>query len=130
MSKRGNLLALIGTLVLLVSLSVPLMQCAPAAEEEVTPAAEEEVTPPPEEEVTPPAEEIEYGGRLNVGWVPGSMLENVRVSCDWQYTDMGCMFWQMVYDQPWIMGPAPDYEALPMLVTSWESEDLTPAKID
>jgi len=123
MSKRKGLLAVIGILVLVLGLSGAMMQCAPAAEEEVTPPPEEEVTPPPEEEVTPPAEEIEYGGRLNVGWVPGSMLENLQVGCDWQYTSMGCMFWQLVYDQPWIMGPAPDYEALPMLATSWETED-------
>ena len=57
MTERRNLLALIGTAVLLLSLSVPLMQCAPAVEEEVT--------PPPEEEG------IKYGGRLTVGWLSG-----------------------------------------------------------
>ncbi|MCK4354424.1 MAG: spermidine/putrescine ABC transporter substrate-binding protein [Dehalococcoidia bacterium] len=41
MNRRKNLLALIGTVVLLVSLSVPLMQCAPAAEEEAPPVEEE-----------------------------------------------------------------------------------------
>ena len=126
MSKRKNLLALIGTVVLLVSLAIPLAQCAPAAEEEVTPPPEEEVTPPPEEEeVTPAPEEgeIKYGGRLNVGWNPGYGLENLRVGQDWQYTAMGCDFWPLIYDQLWIMGPAPDYEILPMLATSWESED-------
>jgi len=62
MRKRESLLALIGTVVLVLTLSIPVMQCAPAAEEEVTPPPEEEVTPPPEEE------EIQYGGRLNVGF--------------------------------------------------------------
>ena len=122
MNRPKNLLALIGTLVLLLSLTVPIVQCAPAAEEEVTPPAEEEVTPPAEEEVTE-EEEIKYGGTLVVGWVPGTMVDNIRVGSDWQYTGMGCMFWQMIYDQPWILGPAPDYEILPMLATSWETED-------
>ncbi len=126
MSRRRNLLALIGTVVLLLSLAIPLAQCTPAAEEEVTPPPEEEVTPPPEEEeVTPAPEEgeIKYGGRLNVGWNPGYGLENLRVGQDWQYTAMGCDFWPLIYDQLWIMGPDPDYEILPMLATSWETED-------
>ena len=125
MSKRKGLLAVIGILVLLLGLSGAMMQCAPAAEE-VTPPPEEEVTPPPEEEeVTPPPEEgeIKYGGTFDVGWVTGACLENLQCGQDWQYTGMGCDFWQMVYDQLWIMGPAPDYEILPMLATSWESED-------
>ncbi|MCK4353977.1 MAG: peptide ABC transporter substrate-binding protein, partial [Dehalococcoidia bacterium] len=126
MSKRRNLLALIGTVVLLLSLAIPLAQCAPAAEEEVTPPPEEEVTPPPEEEeVTPAPEEgeIKYGGRLNVGWNPGYGLENLRVTSAWKYTAMGCDFWPLVYDQLWIIGPPPDYKILPRLATSWDMED-------
>jgi hypothetical protein len=38
--KRESLLGLVGTMVLLLSLAVPMLQCAPAAEEEVTPPAE------------------------------------------------------------------------------------------
>ncbi len=77
MTKRKNLLALIGTLILVLSLSIPMMQCAPSGEE-VTPPPEEEVTPP-EEEVTPPEEEgIKYGGRFNVGWLASEALENLR----------------------------------------------------
>ena len=123
MSKRKGLLAVIGILVLLLGLTGAMMQCAPAAEEEVTPPPEEEVTPP-EEEVTPPEEgEIKYGGRFNVGWIAGQVLENLRCGQAWQYTAMGCDFWPLIYDQLWIMGPAPDYEILPMLATSWETED-------
>ena len=125
MNRRKSLLALIGTVVLLVSLSVPMMQCAPAAEEEVTPPPEEEVAPPPEEEVTPPPEEgeIKYGGRFNVGWAPGTCLENLRATAAWKYTAMGCDFWPLVYDQLWIIGPPPDYKILPRLATSWDMED-------
>ena len=122
MAKRKNLLALIGTLILVLSLSVPMMQCAPSGEE-VTPLPEEEITPP-EEEVTPPGEEgIKYGGRFNVGWLATEALDDLRPDQAWQYTEMGCDVWPLIYDQLWIMGPAPGYEPLPMLATSWESED-------
>ncbi|TET26878.1 MAG: peptide ABC transporter substrate-binding protein [Dehalococcoidia bacterium] len=70
-----------------------------------------------------PAEEIAYGGRLDVGFTAGEGLETLLCDSNWQYTEMGCVFWPLVYDQLWIMGPAPDYEVLPMLATSWETED-------
>ena len=127
MSRRKRLLTLLGTVILLLSLAVPMMQCALSPGEEVTPPSEEEeITPPAEEEeVTPPAEEgeIKYGGRFNVGWAPGACLENLRLGQTWQYTAMGCDFWPVVYDQLWIMAPAPDFDPLPMLATSWETED-------
>jgi len=119
--RKRSFIVLIGTVVLLLGLSIPMMQCAPSGEE-VTPPPEEEITPP-EEEVTPPEGEIKYGGRLNVGWRSGDYLEDLRCDNSWQYESMACMFWQLLYDQLWIMGPAPDYEVLPMLATSWESED-------
>jgi len=70
-----------------------------------------------------PVEEIAYGGRLDVGFTAGEGLETLLCDSNWQYTEMGCVFWPLVYDQLWIMGPAPDYEVLPMLATSWETED-------
>jgi len=119
--KKRSFIVLIGAVVLILALSIPMMQCAPSGEE-VTPP-EEEVTPP-EEEVTPPEEEeIKYGGRLNVGWGPGDYLEDLIIDSSWEYESMGCLYWQLLYDQLWIMGPAPDYEVLPMLATSWETED-------
>jgi len=117
MRKRKSLLTLIGALVLLLSLSIPIMQCAPAAEEEVAPPPEEEVTPPPEEE------EVLYGGRLNVGWITEQALESLRIGPAWELGDMGTIFWQLLYDQLWMVGPAPDYEIVPRLATSWETED-------
>jgi len=95
MIRRRNLLALIGTVVLLVSLAVPMLQCAPAAEEEVTPP-QEEVTPPEEEEVTPPEGEIKYGGRLNIGFTtpPDTLTMDMKL----QWSTWGCMYWMLVYD--------------------------------
>jgi len=102
MRRRKSLLALIGTLILLVSLSVPMMQCAPAAEEE-----------------------IEYGGILNTGWITEQALNTLGLSPEWELGDMGTIFWQLLYDQLWMVGPAPDYEIVPRLASSWETEDHT-----
>jgi len=96
MSKRKHLLAVVGTVILLLSLAVPIMQCAPAAEEEVTPPAEEEVTPPAEEEVTPPAEEIKYGGRLVVGFTTPESSLTMDNKLLW--TNWGCLYLMLVYD--------------------------------
>jgi len=118
MSKRKSLLALIGTLILLVSLSVPMMQCAPAAEEEVTPPAEEE-------EVTPPAGEIKYGGRLNVGFT--AAIDSLTMDMKLQWTNWGCLYNMLIYDNLAHYGIAPDtYTFWPKLVQSYEvSEDGT-----
>ncbi len=101
MGKRKNLLALIGTVVLLLSLAIPLTQCAPAPEEE----------------------EIEYGGRLNTGWITEQALDNLGLGPAWELGDMGTIFWQLLYDQLWIIGPAPGYEIVPRLASRWETED-------
>jgi len=124
MSKRKNLLALIGTVVLLVSLAVPMIQCAPAAEEEITPPPEEEITPPPEEEVTPPEEaEIEYGGRLNIGFM--AEMNSLNMDCATRYSTWGCLFHFAVYSMFACVNHAPDYyKFCPGIVQSYEvSED-------
>ena len=36
---------------------------------------------------------------------------------------MGEIFWPLVYDQLWMMGPAPDYRPLPGLAKRWETDD-------
>jgi len=61
--------------------------------------------------------------RFNVGFTIEQTLNSPRATESWQYTSMGCAFWPLVYDQLWIMGPAPDYKALPMLATHWETKD-------
>ena len=118
MLKRRSLLALIGTVILVLSLSVPMMQCAP---EEAVEEGEEAVVEEEEEEAV--VEVIKYGGRLVAGFRPRTGMENLILDSEWTYTLMGCVFWPMVYDQLWIMGPGPDYAALPSLGTAWETED-------
>ena len=61
--------------------------------------------------------------RLTAGFTQEESLENLIPTDDWQYGEMGVMFWPLVYDQLWMLGPAPDYEAIPALATSWETED-------
>jgi len=125
MSRRKRLLTLVGTVILLLSLAVPMMQCAPAAEEEVTPPPEEEVTPPPaEEEVTPPPEEgeIKYGGRLNIGFT--AEMNSLNMDCSTRYTDWGCLFHFAVYDAFDRLNLPPDYYKFnPGIVQSYEVSD-------
>jgi len=61
--------------------------------------------------------------RFNIGFTTDQTLESPRASESWQYTEMGCAFWPVLYDQLWMMGPAPDYKALPALATRWETQD-------
>jgi peptide/nickel transport system substrate-binding protein len=61
--------------------------------------------------------------RLSIGFTVDQTLESPRASESWQYTEMGCAFWPVLYDQLWMMGPAPEYKALPALATRWETQD-------
>ena len=119
MRKKKNLLALIGTLILLLGLSVPIIQCAPAAEEEVTPPSEEE-------EVTPPSEEeIEYGGRLVIGYT--DPIDSMVMDEDFTWTGMGCGLGggnNMLYDGLSRVPKGPNYfDYAPCLCQSFETED-------
>jgi len=125
MSKRKHLLAVVGTVILLLGLAVPIMQCAPAAEE-VTPPADEEVTPPADEEVTPPSEdgEIKYGGRMTVGFV--TPIDTLTMDMKLQWTNWGCLLEMLVYDNlaHYNMLPGDTYAFWPKLARSYEvSED-------
>jgi len=123
MDKRKHLLAVVGTVILLLGLAVPIMQCAPAAEEVTPPAEEEEVTPPTEEEeVTPPTEEgeIKYGGRLTVGFL--SALPSLSQGAGVMYTSWGCLWDLLVYDNLAKFNLPPDYYAFtPEFVQSYET---------
>jgi len=123
MDKRKHLLAVVGTVILLLSLAVPIMQCAPAAEEVTPPAEEEEVTPPAEEEeVTPPAEEIKYGGRLTVGFL--GALPSLTQSAGVMWTNWGCLWDLLVYDNLSAFNLPPDYYAFsPEFVRSYETSE-------
>ncbi len=107
MNARKNLLGLIGTVILLLSLSVPIMQCAPAAEEEVAPPAE--------------GGDIQYGGRLNVGWL--SCVEGTALDESIGYFPMAWVWWRLVYDRVGREGIPPDYIPEPQLIVEWETED-------
>lgn len=61
--------------------------------------------------------------RFNVGFTTDEALSTLIPDESWQYVEMGCIFWPLVYDQLWIMGPAPDYKPIPMLAESWETAD-------
>jgi len=125
MAKRKNLLAVVGIVILLLSLAVPMMQCAPGAEEELTPPAEEEVAPPAEEEIAPPAEEgeIKYGGRLNVGFM--TPQDTLTMDMKLMWSTWGCLYLMLIYDNFAHYGKIPDtYTFWPRLVQSYEvSED-------
>ena len=111
MSKRKHLLTVIGTVVLLFSLAVPIMQCAPAAEEGAT--------PPPEEEG------IKYGGRLNIGGL--NPLTALKMDTQIKASNWGWLLLMLTYDTYEHYNLPPDYYSFnPRLIQSYEtSEDGT-----
>ena len=116
MNKGKSLLALVGTAILLLGLLAPIMQCAPAAEEVTPPAEEEEVTPPAEEG------EIKYGGRLTVGFM--SALPSLVIDTGVTYTNWGCLWAMLVYDNWAHYNLPPDYyKFTPEFVQSYETSE-------
>ncbi len=77
------------------------------------------------EEAPAPIEEteegIKYGGRFNVGFT--DTLDSLQIGFDWHSSWIGCMWWPLVYDPLWHIGPAPNFEAVPAIAESWETED-------
>jgi len=61
--------------------------------------------------------------RFSVGFTADWAIESPRISENWQYTEMGSVFWPIIYGQLWAMGPAPDYKPVPRLATRWETKD-------
>jgi len=124
MGKRKNLFAIVGIAILLLGLSLPIMQCTPAAEE-VTPPSEDGVTPPSEDGVTPPSEdgEIKYGGRMTVGFL--TPMDSTVIDMKQQWTNWGCLYQMLIYDNLAHYGISPDtYSHWPKLAKSYEvSED-------
>ncbi|MBW2177116.1 MAG: peptide ABC transporter substrate-binding protein [Deltaproteobacteria bacterium] len=60
--------------------------------------------------------------RLNVGFGSEEVLKTLQTT-PFQVSEMGAVFWPLVYDQLWVLGPGPNYDPLPALATSWETED-------
>jgi len=75
------------------------------------------------EEPKAPAAETPYGGRLNVGWTTEQAIETLQLGEAWELGDMGTVFWQLLYDQLWMIGPPPDYAITPRLAKSWDTQD-------
>ncbi len=61
--------------------------------------------------------------KFSAGFRMEEAIDSLAPNENWQYVEMGCIFWPLVYDQLWIMGPAPDYKPIPMLAESWETKD-------
>jgi peptide/nickel transport system substrate-binding protein len=60
--------------------------------------------------------------RLNVGWNTEQATKNLQTG-SFAANSMGCVYWPLVYDQLWVLGPGPDYDPLPSLATHWETDD-------
>jgi peptide/nickel transport system substrate-binding protein len=69
------------------------------------------------------AAEPAVGGRLNVGMTSEQTIESLQLGEEWELGDQGTVFWQLIYDQPWMIGPPPDYAILPRMVKSWDTDD-------
>ncbi|MCF8067125.1 MAG: peptide ABC transporter substrate-binding protein [Desulfobacterales bacterium] len=63
------------------------------------------------------------GGKLQVGWSQSEMIESLGITNNWHYTTMGCMFWQLLYDQVWLFGPGPEYDFVPRAFVAFETDN-------
>ena len=62
-------------------------------------------------------------GRIVSGWLADETMDNLRCTDNWLYNTMSMMFVNMIYDQLWMMGPAPAYDPKPWLADKWETTD-------
>jgi len=60
--------------------------------------------------------------RLNVGFGSEEVMDRISTTM-WANNEMGAVYWPLVYDQLWVMGPPPNYDPIPWLATHWETED-------
>ena len=60
--------------------------------------------------------------RLNVGFGSEEVMESMQTGT-YAVNEMGAVFWPLIYDQLWVMGPPPNYDPLPWLATHWETKD-------
>lgn len=61
--------------------------------------------------------------RVSVGFTKAESLRSLKLNQDWQTKGMGKILWPLIYDQLWILGPAPEYTAKPSLAERWETQD-------
>ncbi len=60
--------------------------------------------------------------RLSVGFGGEEVMESMQTGV-YAVNEMGAVYWPLVYDQLWVMGPPPNYDPLPALATHWETKD-------
>ena len=60
--------------------------------------------------------------RLNVGFGSEEVLKSLQTG-PYAVNEMGAVYWPLVYDQLWLLGPPPEYNPLPGLAKSWETKD-------
>ncbi|MCP4020989.1 MAG: peptide ABC transporter substrate-binding protein [Desulfobacteraceae bacterium] len=60
--------------------------------------------------------------RLNVGFGSEEVMESLQTGT-FAINEMGAVYWPLVYDQLWVMGPPPNYDPTPWLATRWETDD-------
>ncbi|MCF8067118.1 MAG: peptide ABC transporter substrate-binding protein [Desulfobacterales bacterium] len=70
-----------------------------------------------------PAPNAKAGGELRVGWLADQMASSLACNDAWQYEALGCILWQLLYDQAWHFDPPPEYEYSPRAITGYETKD-------
>ncbi|MBU2511253.1 hypothetical protein KJ966_07935 [bacterium] len=60
---------------------------------------------------------------LHIGFTQEQFTNSLALNQDWNSKEMTRVLWPLVYSQLWILGPAPEYQALPGLAMKWETED-------
>jgi peptide/nickel transport system substrate-binding protein len=61
--------------------------------------------------------------RVSVGFGSEEVLKSMQTG-PYAVNEMGAVYWPLVYDQLWLLGPPPNYDPLPGLATHWETEDF------
>ncbi len=62
--------------------------------------------------------------RFSVGFTHNESIKTLMCDQNWHRKEMGIAYWPLVYDQLWMIGPAPEYKAIPRLAKEWETEDF------
>lgn len=67
--------------------------------------------------------QLQAQDRLTAGFTKQEAITSLSLNQDWVNKEMVQIFWPLVYDQLWLLGPAPQYKPLPGLATHWETDD-------
>lgn len=61
--------------------------------------------------------------KLYAGFTRAESITSLSLNKDWHQKEMSKILWPLLYDQLWVLGPAPEYNPLPSLASSWETKD-------